>query len=131
MFNYEVYVEKTVVEKYEIQAENLSSACTAVEDMLKNEKRFEIVKVRKVRIPTLEGATRWELFPSSGLIERARYWPQLEHLEIIFNSSPDTIYCYKDVPEQTFNRLTEAESAGGFYHKAIKGLFECEKITIE
>ena len=37
-------------------------------------------------------------------------------------------YQYDDVPEEIYNELIEADSPGSYYHKNIKGQYDCTKL---
>ena len=60
------------------------------------------------------------LLNSSGLSE-AIYHPHAKVLEVCFHSGH--VYRYTGVPNNVFQGLIGAESAGAFYNRYIKGKF--------
>jgi len=50
-----------------------------------------------------------------------------EGLIVEYNSGAR--YKYKDVPEETYKKLLEAESKGRFVNSEIKGKFEFERVV--
>ena len=60
-------------------------------------------------------------FLESSLIKGAQWDPFTKVLKITFR---DAEYDYIGVPQELFEALTEADSAGKFFHQNIRGKFE-------
>lgn len=65
----------------------------------------------------------------SSTIKAMGYDEETEHIKsrltVIFNSG--TRYTYYDVPRDLWKRFKEAESAGQFFVRHIKGIFDYQK----
>lgn len=61
----------------------------------------------------------------SGLISKIDYNEETEELTLTLKGGT---YKYTDVPKQVFSDLLAADSAGKYFHSAIKGKFEFEKV---
>lgn len=61
----------------------------------------------------------------SGLITEIDYNEETKELTLTLKGGT---YKYLDVPKQVFSDLLAADSAGKYFHSAIKGKFEFEKI---
>jgi len=57
----------------------------------------------------------------STALKSADYDRKSKQLSITFHSGGTTVY--EDVPEEVFDGLCKAKSAGGYFHKAIRGVF--------
>jgi hypothetical protein len=60
---------------------------------------------------------------TSSLISRICYVGEERVLRIRFRDG--RLYCYFDVPEEAFDALRDAASAGRHYNKEIKGRYRC------
>jgi len=63
-------------------------------------------------------------FPGSSNLSKATYDPDIENLTIEFNDGSS--YTYMNVPRATYRGLTLAGSAGGYFHRHIKGRYSYE-----
>jgi hypothetical protein len=63
-------------------------------------------------------------FPASSAIERAVHDPETQRLDIRFAGGDR--YSYFDVPDEVFDALCAAESAGEFVNRVVKPNFRCE-----
>ncbi len=55
------------------------------------------------------------------MISRTQYDPETERLDVEFASGG--VYTYEGVPISVYNGLLEAPSAGGYFHRNIKGVY--------
>lgn len=51
-----------------------------------------------------------------------------KHKQFRINFINGGLFQYKDVPEETFNELSKAESVGSFFSKNIRNNFKCIKL---
>ena len=59
---------------------------------------------------------------NSSTIQKAEYDNLLDTLDIHFRSGG--VYQYVGVPRSVFTELTQAESAGKYFHANVKGKYE-------
>jgi hypothetical protein len=65
------------------------------------------------------------VFPGSSNLSQASYDPSVENLDVEF--SDGSVYTYFNVPAGTYRGLTLAPSAGGYFHRHIKGRYGYER----
>ena len=64
---------------------------------------------------------------ASSMMASAGYNSVTRILEIEFATG--AVYVYFDVPPDVYRDLLDAPSQGRFFHKRIRGIFECHPIT--
>lgn len=68
---------------------------------------------------------------TSSSVASVVYDAQSRELEVGYQNAPDTTYIYLDVPEDVFESLMDANSAGGFLAKTIKPHYLCERKDVK
>lgn len=62
----------------------------------------------------------------STVIENFRYRPESRALEITFRSGRR--YCYREVPQQTYDEMKKSFSKGEFFNRHIRDRFTFQKL---
>lgn len=65
-------------------------------------------------------------FDSSNLAH-GEYDAEACELKMTFQNGD--VYVYKDVPADVFNQLCSVTSAGAYFYREIRGVFDFEKVT--
>lgn len=63
---------------------------------------------------------------NSSMISAAGYDPDTQRLQVEFKAT-HAVYEYSDVPQEVFDGLTGAESAGKYYNLHIAGKYPVKK----
>jgi hypothetical protein len=65
--------------------------------------------------------------PDSSMITRVEYEYASQTMYVIFNTG--RVYGYEAVPEQTFDALCKANSAGQFFNRNIRNIFRFTQLA--
>ncbi len=103
-------------------SEELTNAVVKAGELMEEINKL-VDKLIEIGTITREG---WMSVDSSQ-IERARYIEADKAMEIEFKRG-GAVYRYHDVPEDIFDGLLKAESAGKYLGTSIKGVFEFTKM---
>ena len=75
-----------------------------------------------------ETETLVKLFPESGMVSRAEYFPEPEILEIEFKSNGKRFW-YKNFPKEKWLELLKTDSIGKFINEEVKGKYDFKPIN--
>ena len=85
-----------------------------------------VKKMREIDLTKINPSHIDKYWPDSPNISRTTYMQEALVLEIKFKN--DSIYQYRDVPVEVWNKLIKAVSIGSFLHREIKGNFRYQRV---
>ena len=69
--------------------------------------------------------------PDSSRITKFSYNSLTKYLVIYFRDKNQRVYLYSDVPFETVNQMSDAESPGKFFNTYIRGKFSYREVDSE